>query len=164
MLSEGAHLEGVSCGHHDVVPLAFQLTDDREEERHVRRVVEIDPDLLRVDCVVASWCPLRVSVAPSKRRGTTPATALPVRSAPRPTVTRLVAAVFQIADSLRLILYSPPRKPRMAAPTRCAVHSVMPGNIGSDRISAADAFCHRQDAHLVTPVRGSSSAGATGSG
>ena len=75
MLGEGAHLEGVSCSRHDVVPLAFRLTDDREEERHVRRIVQIDPDLC------SGRCGHRAEVSETKGCGVAPLSRLPLADA-----------------------------------------------------------------------------------
>jgi hypothetical protein len=43
-LGQLAHLERVPCREHDFMPALLQLANDGLEERHVRRVIEIDPN------------------------------------------------------------------------------------------------------------------------
>ena len=43
-IGELANLERVANGQHDPMPARAQFLDDRFEEHHVRRVVEVDPE------------------------------------------------------------------------------------------------------------------------
>ena len=139
-VGQAAHLEGVARGHDHRVSRALQLPDDRQEERDVGRIVEVDPDCVLVpsDCrksqprfVLSAWllvcgsCPSRFHLCSGDLR------CPPCAQMESASATRSQPDAESESRSRTQALMNA----AMASTVRCCCSAVSVGNIGSDRIS-----------------------------